>query len=307
MPNNQPKSRLGRGLDSLIPTNLSDIDAALSGRPLAVEDEAGSAANEQVYPLDLASIDPNPHQPRREFDEESLDELAQSIKEHGVLQPIVVNKVGDRYELVAGERRVKASMMAGLEKVPALIRSTEDREKLELGLVENLQRKDLNPMERALAYHKLATEFKMGPHRISVRIGRSKKSVEYTLRLLMLPGETQKAIADGLLSEGHGRALSYIEDKDDLLALMKTILDEGLSMRQTEELIRRYRTGAAGPKKQEKAAKEYVEYAKEIVSDLREKLGTKVEINKTAKGGKIVIEFYSDEELERIHNQIKGS
>jgi ParB family chromosome partitioning protein len=277
-------SALGRGLTSLIPQRATS-DAAIVEVP-------------------LNRVLPNPHQPRRHMDEASLEELAASIREHGILQPVLVTEVIDGYQLIAGERRVRAARLAGLERVPALVRQLADRDQLEVALVENVQRSDLDPIDEALAYRQLMVEFGLTQERVAERVGKARATVANTLRLLDLHPEVQAAITDGRLSEGHGRALGSLEP-DGQAPVLRTVVAQGLSVRQTEELVRRLRepkspvaTAATAPRLDPDLER--------VETHLRERLGTKVSLSRSRTGGRIVIEYYSDEELSRLYEHLIG-
>jgi len=276
------QSGLGRGLSSLIP-------------------QRSTHAPTSEIPLDR--IRPNPRQPRQRMDQTELDGLADSIREHGVLQPILVTETLDGYQLVAGERRFRASQQAGLERIPAVIRQLADRDQLELALVENLQRADLGPMEEAHAYEALVTEFALTHERIAERVGRAKSTVTNTLRLLDLDPGVQQAVVDGRLTAGHARAIGGLPTEHQG-RVTHTVVDQELSVRQTEELVRRLREprAAAAP-----AAKRALDPDLERVEeDLRRRLGTKVTLARSRKGGRIIIEFYSDEELGQLYDRLIG-
>ncbi len=269
---------LGRGLDALIP------------RP--------SNGEQGVLELSLDRIRRNPHQPRERFDDERLGELAASIAVHGVLQPIVVRSLADgEYELVAGERRLRASRLAGLAQIPAIVREADGGTQLELALIENLQRTDLNPIEAALAYRELTQRFGMTHEAVARQVGKSRVAISNALRLLDLGADTRQAIAEGRISEGHGRALAAISIPELQRAVLAVVLEQGLSVRQTEELVRRKRETAP-------VARQRVELSADLAdleAQLRGMLATKVGITRTRRGGRLVIDFYSDEELDRIH------
>lgn len=275
-------SGLGRGLTALIPQRAQQ-----------------SATTE--IPIDR--IRPNPRQPRQRMDQDQLDELAASIREHGVLQPILVTETLDGYQLVAGERRFRASRQAGLERIPAVVRQLADRDQLELALVENLQRADLGPMEEAHAFQSLVDEFELTHDTIAQRLGRSKSAVTNTLRLLDLDPEVQAAIADGRLSAGHARAIGGLPVSQQA-HVARTVIDQGFSVRQAEELVRRLReprdATRAAPRRLPDPDLERVE------EDLRRRLGTKVTLARSRKGGRIIIEFYSDEELGQLYDRLIG-
>lgn len=273
---------LGRGLSSLIPQRATPETA--------------------IVEVPLARVRPNPYQPRRHMDDAGLAELAASIREHGVLQPVLVTETLDGYQLIAGERRVRASRIAGLERIPALVRQLANRDQLEVALVENVQRADLDPIEEALAYRQLMDEFGMTQEQVSDRVGKARATVANTLRLLDLHADVQTAIVNGDVSEGHGRALAGLP-LDGQAQVLKTVVAQGLSVRQTEELVRRLRE----PKPAAPAAPQRLDPDLERVeTHLRERLGTKVSLSRSRTGGRIVIEYYSDEELNRLYEHLIG-
>jgi ParB family chromosome partitioning protein len=275
---------LGRGLGALIPQRTSDVPS--------------------VVDVPLSRVTPNPHQPRRRMDDSGLEELAASIREHGVLQPVLVTETLDGYQLIAGERRVRAARLAGLDHIPALIRQLADRDQLEVALVENVQRADLDPIDEALAYRQLVDEFGLTQDRVAERVGKARSSVANTLRLLDLHPDVQAAIGDGRLTEGHGRALGGLS-VDAQGHVLGTVLTQGLSVRQTEELVRRLRQprDAEPPAQPSRTLDPDLERLEE---DLRDRLGTKVRLSRSRKGGRIVIEYYSDEELGRLYERLIG-
>jgi ParB family chromosome partitioning protein len=274
---------LGRGLDALIPQ-----------RPHPV----GSTE------IPISRVRPNPRQPRQRIDGIELETLAASIREHGVLQPILVTEVLDGYQLVAGERRLRACQLAGLERIPAIIRQLADREQLELALVENLQREDLGPIEEAHAFRSLIDDFGMSQEQIAARVGRARSTVGNTLRLLDLDARIQAALVDGSISEGHARAIGGLA-VDQQPRVVGTVIEQELSVRQTEELVRRLREPrlravAGGTPRRQDPDLERVE------EELRLSLGTKVTLARSRKGGRIIIEYYSDEELSQLYNRLTG-
>lgn len=275
---------LGRGLSSLIPQRA-----------------AGAAA---VVEVPLARVVPNPYQPRRHMDDADLAELAASIREHGVLQPVLVTETLDGYQLIAGERRVRASRLAGLERIPALVRQLADRDQLEVALVENVQRADLDPIDEATAYRQLIDEFGLTQEKVAERVGKARATIANTLRLLELHPDVQAAIGDARLTEGHGRALGGlpVEGQGHVLG---TVLAQGLSVRQTEELVRRLREPKE-PKPAAAAPRRLDPDLERVEEELRERLGTKVSLSRSRKGGRIVIEYYSDEELGRLYERLIG-
>ena len=275
-------SALGRGLASLIP-----------GRAGAVE-----APTE--IPLDR--IVANPYQPRRSMAGAELEALAASIAEHGVLQPILVTETLEGYRLVAGERRVRAARLAGLTRIPAVVRELADRHQLELALVENVQRSDLNALEEARAYRQLIDEFDYSQEEVAQKVGRARSTVANTLRLLDLDPVLQAAVGDDTISEGHARAMAGLDGRGQI-ELLRVVIARGLSVRQVEELVRRLQTPTptAG-----RPARTGDSDAERVEEDLRRALGTKVSLARTRRGGRIVIEFYSDEELGRLYERLTG-
>lgn len=265
---------LGKGLEALIP-RATDAPAA-------------------EIPVDR--VRRNPHQPRIAFDEETLAELAASIAAHGVIQPIVVRGSADGgYELVAGERRLRAARMAGLQSIPAVVRDSQANELLELALVENVQRADLNPIEEASAYRELIDGFGLTHEAVATRVGKSRVAISNALRLLDLAPETREAIIEGRISEGHGRALAAITIAELQRAVLQLVLERHLSVRQTEELVRRKRDTAVARRRP------LSEDLADLEAQLRGILATKVGIVRTRRGGRLVIDFYSDEELDRLY------
>ncbi|HEX2755174.1 MAG TPA: ParB/RepB/Spo0J family partition protein [Candidatus Limnocylindrales bacterium] len=277
------QSGLGRGLSSLIPQRSQHAPTS---------------------EIPIARIRPNPRQPRQRMDQGELDSLAASIREHGVLQPILVTETLDGYQLVAGERRFRASQQAGLERIPAVIRQLADRDQLELALVENLQRADLGPMEEAHAYHSLASEFAMTHDQIAQVVGRAKSTITNTIRLLDLEPSVQEALLDGRLSAGHARAIGGLPTEQQA-RVVGSVVDQGFSVRQTEELVRRLREPrvAATPAASRRAVDPDLE---RVEDELRRHLGTKVTLARSRKGGRIIIEFYSDEELGQLYDRLIG-
>ena len=283
---------LGKGLDALIPGG----------------DFSSTSFSEGVNYIPIDRISPNPYQPRAEIKNEELDELCASIKEHGILQPLIViaddNSTGD-FVLVAGERRLRAAKLAGLESVPVLIRENlTNQQQLELALIENLQREDLSAIEAAEAYQQLAEEFGLSHEDIAVRVGKSRTAVTNTIRLLKLPKDVIQAIVDNKISEGHGRALLGLDNAAAQSAAMKSIVNNNLNVRQTEELIRKLTERKSPSPAQKKLIPLEV---KEAERQLRNQFGTKVNIKYSRQGGSITFFYYSEEELENLINQILGS
>ena len=302
---------LGRALASLIPPKKKMTEEAAQMSPFSAPRDGQSLASSGTNPkfgegnngaqeIPIGVIVPNPHQPRLHFDEVKLDELVQSIKEHGILQPLVVSELGaGTYELVAGERRLQAAKKAGLATVPVVVRSVDEREKLELAIIENIQRHNLNPIEEAKAYARLTDEFGLQQDVVAKKMGKSRSAVANTLRLLHLPVEIQRAVAEGRISEGHAKALLAIENPEKQRAVFDLIIKEELTVRETEMRVRSVsvrphvrRVAAVSP---EIAAR---------TEHLMQVLGTKVKIAPSGKGGRIVIEYYSSEELEGLLKKI---
>lgn len=276
---------LGRGLSALIPQRAA-------GQPGPVE-------------VAVDRVRPNPFQPRHHFDEAELATLTASIREHGVLQPILVTETIDGYQLVAGERRWRAARAAGLERIPAVVRQLDDRARLELALIENLQREDLDPIEAAQGFRRLIDEFGFSHEAIAARVGRARSTVANTIRLLDLAPSVQTAIAERRLTEGHGRALGglSVEHQEHVLG---TVIEQDLSVRETEELVRRLREPRPVPSGPSSAVRPADPDLERVEEDLRRSLGTKVSLARSRKGGRIVIEYYSDEELGRLYERLTG-
>lgn len=277
------KRGLGKGLDALIP---------------AGETPAGG-----VLQVPIEAVRRNPRQPRSHFDPEALEELAASIREHGVLQPLVVSREaeGDGYVLIAGERRLEAARLAGLQTVPAVVRQVEDQERLELALVENLQRADLNPLEAAEGYRMLAEDFGLSHEAIARRVGKSRAAVTNALRLLKLAPEAQQALREGRISEGHARALLGLSAASAQAAALRVVLERGLSVRETERLVRRWKEAG-----QDRAKRRPDPEVEALEEELRAALGTRVSLRRGRRGGRLVIYYYSDEELNAIIERLRG-
>ena len=281
------KRALGRGLSALIP----EREVALEPAKVTSPEKGG------VLYLDIDRIKPNKHQPREEFDQEGLEGLASSLKEKGFIQPIVVRSSPGGYEVIAGERRLRASKLLKINKIPAIIREASDDESLELALIENVQRKGLNPIEEARAYQYLLNNFNLTQDQISQRVGKARASIANTIRLLKLPADIQGEIRKGAISFAHGRLLLEIDNPQKQKAVAKKIIQKGLSIRELENLI----AGSSKSKTSKIRAGQKKE--PEVVAEeekLRRILGTKVNINMNRKRGKIEIEFYSLDDLERI-------
>ena len=280
----------------MIPQKVNKVATTKSGEAVisvTSEDEKG-----RVLHIPLGDIKVNSLQPRKNFSEHELLELVESIKIYGVIQPLIVTKSGDKYELIAGERRLRASRMVGLEKIPAIIRDVKDQEKLEVALIENVQRESLNPIETAIAYRKLIDEFNLGQDDVARRIGKSRPSVSNTLRLLNLPDEIQVAIIQGKISEGHAKVLVGLDNEVKQMTMFRKILHGGMSVADVTKESR-----AIGGTKQARIKINYADKDKEFA--FREFFGSKVEIRRKGRGGQIIIEYFSDEELEEMVKKIK--
>lgn len=302
---------LGRGLSSLIPQNKTnsatprkpviDIDSELFLGAKNTSIGTSDTTEGRVLQVAVGDITPNPHQPRHTFSEEKLTELSHSIREKGILQPLIVTEKDGKYELIAGERRLRAAKMAGLSSVPVLVRQYEEMDKLEWAIIENAQRHNLNSLEEARAYRKLSQEFSLSQEAIAKKMGKSRSSIANTLRLLSLPIEIQKAIEEEKISEGHAKVLLSIDNPEKQRALFDLILKNDLTVRQTEDqsresrtLVRSYtRTFNQDPQ------------LKAVEDELREALGTKVNVTKQGSGIKVVIECYSKDDLVAMVNKIR--
>ncbi len=297
---------LGRGLGALIPQktvseNLQNV----------------------VRHIPITQIEANPKQPRKKFSAEALDELATSLREHGLIQPLVVNEIqtpyGSRYQLIAGERRWRAAQRAGMNTVPAILKGATPQQMLELALVENIQRAELNALEEAEAYQQLIHEFELTQEQVAKKVGKDRTTISNALRLLKMPDALKDAVLNETIREGHARALAQIADAKKQTALLQKVIAENLAVRQTEELVRRtLANGANGNAKNGNGQTSNVRRSPSpvprppspdthsIEEDLRRALGTKVELYRSQRGGKIIIEFYSDEELETIYDKLVG-
>lgn len=271
---------LGKGLEALISTTM----------------EAGPSLRE----ISVESIAPNPHQPRQTLDPMALQELADSIREHGLIQPLIVTQQGQVYQLIAGERRWEAAKIAGLDRVPALIKDATPQQMLELALVENIQRADLNPLEEAGAYQQLIDDFGLTQLQVAERVGKSRAAVANSVRLLRLPVEVKESLAVGKIREGHARALLGLPNEETQRLALQQVIERGLNVRQTEELVRRKTTPPAEPRGERSRSPEtdFLERA------FCEALSTKVRLIRSRRGGRLIIHFYSEEELEALHELI---
>lgn len=293
------KKGLGKGLDSLIPDNKS-MKSVTSEK--TVESKEDAAAKSGVQVMKINEVEPNRDQPRKNFDEDALLELSDSIKQFGVLQPLLVRKRKDYYEIIAGERRWRAAKLAGVKEVPVIEKEYTDQEILEIGLIENIQRENLNPIEEAIAYKRLLEEFNLKQDEVAERVSKSRTAVTNSMRLLKLNDKVQQMIIDDMISTGHARALLAIDDPELQYTLANKIFDEKLSVRETEKLVKEIKNPKK-PKEKKPVANSF------IYQDLEEKMksvfGTKVSIASKGKGkGKIEIEYYSDDELEHLFDMM---
>jgi ParB family transcriptional regulator, chromosome partitioning protein len=316
---------LGRGLASLIPqrkkgaSKEANYFGSTSGSNKSLEvkkNESGEikypeengvsiispdkSADTDISNIPTGSVLPNPYQPRKYFDEEKLQELADSIKEHGILQPLIVNKNGDNeYELIAGERRLEASKIVGLEKVPVVIKKVDNEKKLEIALIENIQRHNLNAIEEAMAYKKLQDEFGLTQEEVAKKVGKSRSAVANTLRLLNLPIEIQRSLISGKITEGHARMILTVANPEKQRALFELILKDKLNVRQVERKVKE--VSISSHKRKIRIPDPEMEDRENQLGSL---LGTKVKIKKNRNGGQIVIDYYSGEEFNGIFNKL---
>ena len=300
------KKGLGRGLDMLIPREDTSHKAEAS-----VEKKPGQQENaeskEYDVEIDIRKIEPNRNQPRKQFDEDAIEELAESIKQFGVIQPLIVKKKGDYYEIIAGERRWRASKKAGLKKVPVIIKNYDEKEILKISLIENLQREDLNPIEEAQAYQKLQEDYGLKQDEIAASVSKSRTAITNTMRLLKLDERVQKMVMDNLISSGHGRTIIPIEDKELQYETACKILDENLSVREAEQLVKKLLERKPDKEKKEEESQQNAEMFHYFEGRMKDILGSKVTIkNKKNNKGRIEIEYYSAEELERIIDLIQS-
>lgn len=289
------KKALGRGIDSLIPSVVKETEEKKGS-------EKETKADESPTMVRITKVEPNREQPRKKFDEDALMELADSIKQFGLLQPILVQDRKTHYEIIAGERRWRAAKIAGLKEVPVIIRNLTDREIVEISLIENIQREDLNPIEEAQAYKRLLTEFNLKQDEVAERVSKSRTAVTNSMRLLKLCDEVQKMVIEGMISTGHARALIMIEDPEEQFTVAQKVFDEKLSVREVEKLVKNLHK----PQRPQKAGNKSLETIYQDLSEqLKTSLSTKVSISAKENGsGKIEIEFYSHEDLDRLIEQI---
>ena len=291
------KSGLGKGLDSLIPNKKNDISDSKVEKQKEKENDSPKSGEIMVR---INKVEPNREQPRKDFDEDALMELADSIRQFGILQPLLVQKKKNYYEIIAGERRWRAAKLAGIKEVPIIVKDYTDQEIVEISLIENIQRENLNPIEEAMAFKRLLQEFKLKQDEVAERVSKSRTAVTNSMRLLKLSPRVQQMIIDDMISTGHARALLAIDDEEQQFILANKIFDEKLSVRETEKLVKALKN----PKKEVKKEKpEHTFIYENIEEQIKNIMGTKVSVNQKANGkGKIEIEYYSEEELERIYD-----
>ena len=291
------KSGLGKGLDSLIPNKKNDISDSKVEKKQEKENDSPKSGEIMVM---INEVEPNRDQPRKDFDEDALMELADSIRQFGILQPLLVQKKKNYYEIIAGERRWRAAKLAGIKEVPIIVKDYTDQEIVEISLIENIQRENLNPIEEAMAFKRLLQEFQLKQDEVAERVSKSRTAVTNSMRLLKLSPRVQQMIIDDMISTGHARALLAIDDEEQQFILANKIFDEKLSVRETEKLVKALKN----PKKEVKKEKpEHTFIYENIEEQIKNIMGTKVSVNQKANGkGKIEIEYYSEEELERIYD-----
>ncbi len=294
----KPNRGLGKGLSVLFSETEEDY-----GKSLLFDDEPSQKGGEGVTELDISSVFANPNQPRKVFEPNALSELAESIKKHGVIMPIIVNKSGDRYMIIAGERRFRASRLAGLDKIPAIIKNYSEKQIKEISLIENLQREDLNPIEAATAMQSLMNEYGMTQEDLSDRLGKSRSAIANTLRLLTLSQEVIKMVANGELSAGHARALIPVPSVDQL-KLAENAVKNGLSVRDVEKLVKEY-FAPPEEKEKKKIKQELSLELKELIGDMQRVFGTKVNAIGNDKKGRIYIDYYTRDDLDRLSEMLE--
>lgn len=289
------KSGLGKGLDALIPAGNKKPVIKKDSEPVIIEK---IVEKKGIETLKITEVEPNREQPRKNFNEDALLELADSIKQYGVIQPLIVQKKKDHYEIIAGERRWRAAKMAGVKEIPVIIKDYSDQQVMEISLIENIQREDLNPIEEAMAYKNLMEEFHLKQDEIAEKVSKSRTAVTNSMRLLRLDKRVQQMMIDDMISAGHARTLITIEDPDVQYNIATRIFDDKLSVRETEKLVKLLQKPEA---KKEKVEKVNSFLYKDIEEKMKSILGTKVTVDhKSNNKGKILIEYYSNEELERI-------
>lgn len=306
------KKGLGKGLGAIFGEDVVKESKEETEKKAKAKAEAKAAEEMddkgRILMLKLDLVQPNKEQPRKTFDEEKINELAESVKNYGVLQPLLVQKKGSFYEIIAGERRWRAAKTAGLKEVPAVLKEYSKQEAMEISLIENVQRADLNPIEEALGYKQLINEFGLTQEEIAIRVAKSRVAITNTMRLLKLDEQIQNMLIQGVISSGHARALLSLEDTMMQLKAAKEILDKKLSVRETEKLVKRMQKEVSGEKKEEKKKDETLALIYQNLEDrMKSVMGTKVSIhNKDKNKGRIEIEYYSEAELERIVEMIES-
>jgi len=301
----KPARGLGKGLDSLIPNAVGEAKAKMETdtKEAADADDASEKTKGQETFVKITMVEPNRKQPRKNFDEDSLQELADSIKQVGLIQPILVQNRNDHYEIIAGERRWRAAKMAGLKEIPVMVRDYSDQEIMEISLIENIQREDLNPIEEAQAYKRLLTEFNLKQDELAEKVSKSRTAVTNAMRLLKLSDKVQQMVIDDMISTGHARALLAVEDPEEQYILAQKIFDEKLSVREVEKLIKNLHKPEKEKKKTEDATMHAIYL--DIEDKLKQRLSTKVTVTSKGEGtGKIEIEFYNHEDLDRLLDMI---
>lgn len=296
------KRGLGKGLDALFSSDEAiDLQEEYTPGP---EEESSEENKEKVQVVDIYTVEPDREQPRKNFDPEKLQELSDSIRQYGVLQPLLVQKEKDYYKIIAGERRWRAARLAGLTEIPIIVKEFTPQDSMAVSLIENLQRQNLNPMEESMAYQKLLTEFSMTQEQVAEKLGKSRSAVANSLRLQNLPQAVQKSISEGMISMGHAKVLLGIEDPAEQSRMAVRIVGEKLSVRDLEQILSEKKTIKKKKSGQKESQKDL---ATRMAEDrMKELLGTKVNIKKGSKKGKIEIEYHSDEELERILNFLEA-
>lgn len=306
------KKGLGKGLGAIFGEDVVKESKEETEKKAKAKAEAKAAEEMddkgRILMLKLDLVQPNKEQPRKTFDEEKINELAESVKNYGVLQPLLVQKKGSFYEIIAGERRWRAAKAAGLKEVPAVLKEYSKQEAMEISLIENVQRADLNPIEEALGYKQLINEFGLTQEEIAIRVAKSRVAITNTMRLLKLDEQIQNMLIQGIISSGHARALLSLEDTMMQLKAAKEILDKKLSVRETEKMVKRMQKEVSGEKKEEKKKDETLALIYQNLEDrMKSVMGTKVSIhNKDKNKGRIEIEYYSEAELERIVEMIES-
>lgn len=308
------KSALGRGLDSLLPPNAAgaySVETAQQAAAIPHDSAQADILQDAAIELDPALLQPNPFQPRRTFNEESLQELAASIKEHGIIQPIIAEKNGDTYYIVAGERRTRAALLAGLTRVPVIFREFENNKKLEIALIENIQREDLNPIEEARAYQEIMQLSHLNQEETAKRVGKSRSAVANAMRLLQLPEDMQEALEKGRITAGHARAILSLINPADQAILFNRITENNLSVREAELQATQLKNGTRTVKKQQPHKQNVLDDGRYAIQDIEQQfinaLGTKVEIKGNLEKGTVHISYFSQADLDTLYRKITSS